>query len=194
MNILLINGGKQFAHSNGRYNDTLHELAVGHLSEMGHTVKETVIESGYDVEAEVQKYLWADAIIYQMPGWWMGAPWTVKKYLDEVLTAGHGSLYANDGRTRSDPTKQYGSGGLLQGRRYMLSLTWNAPREAFDEPGNFFEGKGVDGVYFPFHKSQQFVGLEALPTFLANDVIKAPDIELHQMEYKAHLTRVLGQR
>ena len=194
MNILLINGGKSFAHSAGRYNETLHTLAAGHLSELGHTVKETVIESGYDVEAEVQKYLWADAIIYQMPGWWMGAPWTVKKYLDEVLTAGHGSLYANDGRTRSDPTKQYGTGGLLQGRRYMLSLTWNAPREAFDEPGNFFEGKGVDGVYFPFHKSQQFVGLEALPTYLANDVIKAPDIERHQAEYKAHLTRVFGQQ
>jgi modulator of drug activity B len=194
MKILLINGGKSFAHSAGRYNDTLHNLAVGHLSELGHTIQETVIESGYDVKAEVQKYLWADAIIYQMPGWWMGAPWTVKKYLDEVLTEGHGSLYANDGRTRNDPTKQYGTGGLLQGRRYMLSLTWNAPREAFDEPGNFFEGKGVDGVYFPFHKSQQFVGLEALPTYLANDVIKAPDIERHQAEYKAHLTRVFGQQ
>ncbi|TWI54964.1 modulator of drug activity B [Pseudomonas duriflava] len=193
MNILLINGGKAFAHSGGRYNDTLHTMAVGHLSELGHTVKETRIEDGYDVEAEVQKYLWADAIIYQMPGWWMGAPWTVKKYLDEVLTAGHGSLYANDGRTRSDPSKQYGSGGLLQGRRYMLSLTWNAPKAAFDEPGNFFEGKGVDGVYFPFHKSQQFIGLEALPTFLANDVIKEPNIERDVADYQAHLTKVFGQ-
>ncbi len=25
-------------------------------------------------------------IILQMPGWWMGTPWTVKRYLDEVLT------------------------------------------------------------------------------------------------------------
>ena len=36
----------------------------------------------------MQKFLWADVVIYQMPGWWMGAPWTVKKYLDEVFTAG----------------------------------------------------------------------------------------------------------
>ena len=79
------------------------------------------------------------------------------------------------------------SAGLLQGRRYMLSLTWNAPVEAFDEPGNFFEGQGVDGVYFPFHKSQAFVGLDAMPTYIANDVIKAPDIDGHIDAYRAHL-------
>ena len=50
-----------------------------------------------------------------MPGWWMGAPWTVKKYMDDVFTEGHGSLYASDGRTRSDASKKYGSGGLVQG-------------------------------------------------------------------------------
>ncbi|WP_422917560.1 NAD(P)H-dependent oxidoreductase [Salinicola tamaricis] len=64
----------------------------------------------------------------------------MKRYLDEVFTAGHGSLYASDGRSRQDPSRQYGSGGLLQGRRYLLSLTWNAPREAFDSPGDFSRG------------------------------------------------------
>ncbi|QEM81700.1 NAD(P)H-dependent oxidoreductase [Halomonas binhaiensis] len=189
MNILLINGAKAFAHSGGRYNDTLHELARGELSEMGHVIQETRVDDGYDIEEEVEKFLWADVVIYQMPGWWMGAPWTVKKYIDEVFTAGHGKLYANDGRSRTDPSRHYGSGGLLQGRRYMLSLTWNAPKEAFDEPGNFFEGLGVEAVYFPFHKSQEFVGMEGMPTFLANDVIKAPDVEDDMTAYREHLYR-----
>nr|WP_300309518.1 NAD(P)H-dependent oxidoreductase [Halomonas sp.] len=189
MNILLINGAKAFAHSGGRYNDTLHELARGELAEMGHVIQETRVDDGYDTEAEVDKFLWADVVIYQMPGWWMGAPWTVKKYIDEVFTAGHGKLYANDGRSRTDPNRHYGSGGLLHGRRYMLSLTWNAPREAFDEPGNFFEGRGVEAVYFPFHKSQEFVGMEGMPTFLANDVIKAPDVEGDMTAYREHLHR-----
>src|SRR5690606_4437475 len=92
MNILLINGAKAFAHSGGRYNDTLHELARGELAEMGHVIQETRVDDGYDTEAEVDKFLWADVVIYQMPGWWMGAPWTVKKYIDEVFTAGHGKL------------------------------------------------------------------------------------------------------
>ncbi|MGO2149562.1 NAD(P)H-dependent oxidoreductase, partial [Halomonas sp.] len=159
---------------------------------LGHEVRETVIEQGYEAEAEVEKFLWADTIVYQMPGWWMGAPWSVKRYIDEVFTAGHGSLYASDGRSRQDPTRQYGSGGLLQGRRYMLSLTWNAPLAAFDEADNFFEGRGVDGVYFPFHKSQEFIGLEALPTFIANDVIKAPDVARDMAAYAQHLTRLFG--
>lgn len=192
MKILLINGGKAFAHSGGELNNTLHGVAVSTLQEMGYQIRETVIDQGYDLKEEVQNYLWADTIVYQMPGWWMGAPWIVKRYIDEVFTEGHGSLYASDGRSRQDPTKQYGSGGLLQGRRYMMSLTWNAPLEAFDEPDNFFEGRGVDGVYFPFHKSQEFIGLEALPTFIANDVMKAPDVARDKAAYRKHLRCVLG--
>ncbi|ALM51987.1 NAD(P)H-dependent oxidoreductase [Halomonas huangheensis] len=193
MNILLLNGAKAYAHSNGRYNDTLHDIARGELAELGHQVRETRIDDGYDLETEVEKWLWADVIIHQMPGWWMGAPWTVKRYLDEVLTTGHGRLYASDGRSRHDPQRHYGSGGLLQGRSYMLSLTWNAPLEAFDEPGNFFEGQGVDGVYFPMHKAHQFLGMSPLPTFLANDVIKAPDIDAHCAAYRDHLRKVFDQ-
>ena len=192
MKILLINGGKAFAHSGGELNNTLHSVAVSTLTEMGYEIRETVIDQDYDLETEVQNFLWADTIVYQMPGWWMGAPWIVKRYIDEVFTEGHGALYASDGRSRQDPTKQYGSGGLLQGRRYMLSLTWNAPLEAFDEPGNFFEGRGVEGVYFPFHKSQEFIGLEALPTFIANDVMKVPQVDRNKADYRDHLRKVLG--
>ena len=61
---------------------------------------------------------------------------------------------------------------LVQGKKYMLSLTWNAPMEAFTEKDQFFHGVGVDGVYLPFHKANQFLGMEPLPTFIANDVIK----------------------
>lgn len=189
--ILLLNGGKAFAHSQGRYNRTLHDTAAAFLDRAGCDVKTTDIDAGYDVEQEVQKILWADVVIYQMPGWWMGAPWTVKQYLDEVFTAGHGSLYANDGRTRSDASQKYGSGGLVQGKQYMLSLTWNAPQQAFDDPSDFFEGKGVDAVYFPFHKAQQFLGMSALPTFLCSDVMKVPAIERDVARYEQHLAEVL---
>ena len=122
----------------------------------------------------------------------MGAPWIVKKYIDEVFTEGHGSLYASDGRTRSDASQKYGSGGLIHGKQYMLSLTWNAPQQAFDNPSDFFEGKGVDAVYFPLHKSHAFLGMSALPTFLCVDVMKRPDVERDVQRYREHLARVLG--
>jgi len=191
-NILLINGAKTFAHSNGQLNDTLTELAQHVLSGLGHQVQVTRADSEYDAKAEVEKFLWADTVIYQMPGWWMGAPWTVKKYIDDVFTEGHGSLYANDGRSRSDASKKYGSGGLIHDKNYMLSLTWNAPMDAFNDAEQFFHGVGVDGVYLPFHKANQFLGMQTLPTFIVNDVIKAPEVEAYMAQYREHLTQVFA--
>lgn len=191
-NILLINGAKTFAHSNGQLNDTLTQLAQEVLSGLGHQVQVTRADSEYDAKAEVEKFLWADTVIYQMPGWWMGAPWTVKKYIDDVFTEGHGSLYANDGRSRADASKKYGSGGLIHDKNYMLSLTWNAPMDAFNDAEQFFHGVGVDGVYLPFHKANQFLGMQTLPTFIVNDVIKAPEVETYIAQYREHLTQVFA--
>lgn len=33
---------------------------------------------------------------------------------------------------------------------------------------------GVDAVYFPFHKANEFLGMTALPTFLCVDAMKRP--------------------
>ena len=191
-NILIVNGAKQFAHSNGELNDTLTALGEEVLSDLGHRVKVTRTDANYDAQEEVEKYLWADVVIYQMPGWWMGAPWTMKKYIDDVFTTGHGSLYANDGRSRSDAAKKYGSGGLIQGKKYMLSLTWNAPLQAFDDPEQFFHGVGVDGVFLPFHKANQFLGMQSLETFIVNDVIKAPQIAQYEQAYRQHLQQLFA--
>ncbi|MGS9064348.1 NADPH quinone reductase MdaB, partial [Salmonella enterica subsp. enterica serovar Infantis] len=79
----------------------------------------------------------------------------------------HGTLYASDGRKRLDAAKKYGSGGMVQGKKYMLSLTWNAQMESFTEKDHFFHGIGVDGFYLQFHKDNQFQGMDALPTFIA---------------------------
>ena len=191
-NILIVNGAKRFDFAKGELNEhyatTAHEL----LSQLGHEVSMTKADSDFDPQREITKILNSDVLIYQMPGWWMGAPWTVKKYIDDVFTEGHGTLYASDGRTRKDPSKKYGSGGLVQGKKYMLSLTWNAPMEAFTEKDQFFHGVGVDGVYLPFHKANQFLGMEPLPTFIANDVIKMPDVPRYTEEYRKHLVEIFG--
>lgn len=193
-NFLILDAGKTFAHSKGELNHTLTQVAADFLRDAGHNVTVTVVDEGYDIATEVQHYLEADTIIYQMPGWWMGEPWTLKKYIDEVFTEGHGKLYASDGRSRSDASKKYGSGGLLQGKNYMLSLTWNAPLEAFTDPEQFFEGVGVDGLYLHFHKANQFLGMSGLPTFICNDVIKQPDIPADIARYRDHLAALFVNR
>lgn len=193
MKILLLNGGAKFEHSGGALNTALTEVAERVLKELGHETKRTDISAGYDNKAEVEKYMWADVVIYQMPAWWMGEPWQVKKYIDEVFMAGHGRMWQSDGRHRAgDPSKGYGTGGLMNGKKYMLSVTWNAPERAFSDPAEFFEGVGVDGVYLHFHKLNQFIGLTALDTFMLNDVIKVPEPERFRAGYEAHLKRVFG--
>lgn len=65
-------------------------------------------------------------------------------------------------------------------------------QQAFDDPPDFFEGKGMDAAYLPFHKADQFLGIRALPTFLCVDVIKRPAIEADILRYEQHLAQVLG--
>jgi len=83
---------------------------------------------------------------------------------------------------------QYGMGGCLSNTHYMLSLTLNAPRDAFDNPSQFlFEGKSVDDLFWPMHLNFKFFGMEPLPTFACYAVIKAPDIENDFKRFDAHL-------
>ena len=57
---------------------------------------------------------------------------------------------------------------------------------------DFFEAKGVDAVYLPFHKANQFLGMSPLPTFLCVDVMKRPAIEADVARYQQHLAQVLA--
>ena len=190
--VLLLNGSKKFGNSEGRLSATLHNAAKESLESLGLKVLETHIDKGYTIESEVQKLLDSDVWIYQMPGWWMGEPWIVKKYIDEVYLAGAGKFFTSDGRHSDNPSKNYGTGGLLQDKRYMFSLTWNAPLESFTDKDEFFGGVGIDGVYLHLHKAHEFMGLKALPTFICNDVVKNPQIEQYKADYKAHLQKVFA--
>lgn len=131
-NILIINGAKKFAHSNGQLNDTLTEVADGTLRDLGHDVRIVRADSDYDVKAEVQNFLWADVVIWQMPGWWMGAPWTVKNilmmYSPKVTGLCMPAMVVPAKIHQKIRFRRPGTG-----QKYMLSLTWNAPMEAFTE-------------------------------------------------------------
>lgn len=121
---LILNGSKKFGHSEARLNATLHQVAKEELEAKGYEVLETHIDKGYEPQEEMQKIAKADLMIYQMPGWWMGEPWIVKKYIDEVFAFGAGVIFANDGRSRENPSKKYGSGGLAQGKKVLFSASF----------------------------------------------------------------------
>ena len=194
MNALIINTHLNYPNwSEGTLNASMAEEAKNFFTTLGHTVTETNVEAGYNPQEEVQKHVDADIVILQTPINWFGAPWIHKKYIDEVFNAGLHSkvLLDNDGRTRSDPNRQYGTGGHMQGKKFMIAATWNAPTEAFSNPdGVLFEGKSVEDLLLNITSNYKFVGYDILPSYGIHDIFKADtDIALGVEGLKKHLEK-----
>ena len=194
--VFIINGGQTFAHSGGKFNQTVQNWTEEYLSKSNNfQIKTTNINNPIDLQEEVDKFVWADLVIYHTPVWWFQIPNGFKKYIDDVFTAGHqNGIYKNDGRTRTNPDINYGTGGLLHGRKYMLTTSWNAPATAFTLPGEFFEETSVDdGAMFGFHKMNKFVGMEKLDGFHFHDVEKgatSENISIFKENYTKHLEEI----
>lgn len=191
-NALIINAHQRYEFSEGALNAELMRRLSLQLTEKGYDVRLTSIDHDWDVQEELDCHQWADVIIVQSPVNWMGVPWKMKKYMDEVYTAGmFGALCNRDGRSSQTPKDGYGTGGVLKGKKYMLSLTFNAPKEAFDDPSQYlFQGKSVDDLWFPMHMNFRFFAMDALPTFVCHDVMKNPTIEEDFKRLRDHVHRL----
>ncbi|MCQ1547172.1 NAD(P)H-dependent oxidoreductase [Bacteroides clarus] len=196
MNVFIINGGQTFAHSGGMFNNTLTGWTVEVMKEKNFAYRVTNINDKFDPMVEVENFKWADIVIYHTPIWWFQLPNGMKRYIDEVFTAGHNNgIYRSDGRSRKNPDVNYGTGGLMQGKRYMVTTSWNAPQTAFTLEGEFFDRHSVDeGVLFGFHKMNQFVGMKRIEGFHFHDLEKnaTPERidEYHKM-YVEHINQVI---
>ncbi len=179
--VLIINGHQHYdGVAEGNLTSDLINCAKTFFENNDFEVKSTYIDKTYDVEEEKEKLVWADYIFFQYPVYWMGLPWITKKYFDEVLTAG--IHYANDGRSREDASKKYGSGGLLSGK-YMLSLTYNCPTSEFSNKDGYFEGLSLDEANLSTHKIFQFLGLNPLKTYSVHDIFKG-DLDIEKEKEK----------
>lgn len=193
LKIFIINAGQKFEHSGGKFNTTITENTIEFFSQFSNIqTKTTYIDKGYDPKQEVKKFVWADYIIYHTPIWWFQLPHKFKEYIDIVFTEGHqNGIYRSDGRNSQNPAINYGKGGLLAGRKYMITSTWNAPATAFTLPNEFFQQKSVDeGVLFGFHRMNAFISLEPLKGYHFHDVEKNADIVRDIKNYRKHLEEV----
>ncbi len=188
-NILIINAHHHYPFAEGKLNATLTQLADEQLRRKGHSTRIVTVDQGWDVEQELENHQWADIVLLQSPVNWMGVPWTFKQYMDEVYTAGMaGALCNGDGRSEADPKANYGAGGTLTGKKYMLSLTFNAPEESFNDPKEYlFQGKSVDDLFLPMHMNFRFFGMEPLQTFACYDVMKNAQVENDLRRFRLHL-------
>jgi NAD(P)H dehydrogenase (quinone) len=66
-----------------------------------------------DIQAEMDKLFWCDALILQFPLWWFGLPAILKGWVDRVFASG-GKVYGGG---------KWFDRGVLVGKRAMCSIT-----------------------------------------------------------------------
>jgi modulator of drug activity B len=72
----------------------------------------------------------------------------------------------------------------------MVTSSWNAPKEAFTLPNEFFKETSVDdGPLFGFHRMNAFTGMTPINGLHFHDVEKNADIARDIKLYKTHLTK-----
>ena len=194
--VLLINAHLTYPNwSEGKLNDSFYQAAKDFFISNSFQVLETAVEKGYTPEEEVEKHLQADIVILQMPVNWFGAPWIYKKYVDEVFNSGLLSqkFLTGDGRTRKDLSKQYGTGGKMQGKKFMICATWNAPAEAFDNPKQkLYKGKSASDLFLNITSNYAFCGYDVITEYNCFDIFKREDIAKDIENYPLYLTKAFN--
>ena len=194
-NVLIINAHQKYeGMSEGALNKLYQNEITTFFKEKNAVVKSTVIEDGYDILEEITKHEWADLVITQTPVYWFNTPWIHKKYIDEVFTTAlfQKKIVLTDGRLIEDKDKQYGTGGLSFGKKYMVSATWNAPKEAFDDKSQIlFKGKSADDALLNLSINYKFCGFKILEGFHSYDVIKNPNITNDIQRLVNHLNKLI---
>ncbi|SHF25717.1 NAD(P)H-dependent oxidoreductase [Chryseobacterium vrystaatense] len=192
--VLLINSHLTYpGMSEGKLNASFYNVAKAFFISNNYKVLETKIQEGYSIEEEVEKHLQADIIILHTPVNWENTPWIYKKYVDEVFTSALKSqkFLSGDGRSSEDPTKQYGTGGKMQGKKFMISATWNAPKESFNDPEqNLWKGKTADDALFNIAANYLFIGFDVVPGYYCYDIFHNKHIKEDLENYPDHLKKV----
>lgn len=133
-----------------------------------------------DVQAEIDKLLWADAVILQFPMWWFGMPAILKGWVDRVFA--YGFAYGVGEHSDRRWGDRYGE-GRLAGKRAMLVVTAGGWEEHYSARG--INGP-IDDLLFPInHGILYYPGFDVLPPFVAYRVDK-----LDQLGFEAVAARL----
>ncbi len=180
MNIFIINGHKYYPISKGNLNKFLFEKII-EFCKTNNVINTTIIEEGYDINTEIEKFLNSDVIIFQTPVNWYSIPWIFKKYIDEIYKAG----------VFFKPSDKYGRGGLFNNKKYMLSVTTSTKKQEYENTGGFFNIRTIDDIFISFHKTQEYCGMKKLNTFVLYDIYNNPPPDIIEKNLKEHLEKCI---
>lgn len=123
-----------------------------------------------DVQAEIEKILWADVLILQFPLWWFAMPAILKGWVDRVFA--YGFAYGVGEHSDSRWGDRYGE-GTLAGKRAMLIVTAGGWAEHYTDRG---VNGPIDDLLFPInHGILYYPGYDVLPPFVAYRVDRFED-------------------
>jgi NAD(P)H dehydrogenase (quinone) len=115
-----------------------------------------------DVNAQIERLQWADALILQFPLWWFGMPAILKGWVDRVFA--YGLAYGVGEHSDTRWGDRYGEGSFT-GRRAMLIVTAGGWEEHYSPRG--INGP-IDHLLFPInHGMLHYPGYDVLPPFVA---------------------------
>ena len=115
-----------------------------------------------DVRAEIEKLLWADALILQFPLWWYAMPAILKGWVDRVYA--YGFAYGVGEHSDKHWGDRFGE-GTLAGKRAMLIVTTGGWEEHYAARG---VNGPIDDLLFPInHGILYYPGYDVLPPFVA---------------------------
>ena len=113
-----------------------------------------------DIQQEMDKLFWCDALILQFPLWWFGLPAILKGWVDRVFASG-GRIYGGG--------KWYDR-GVFVGKRAMCSLTIGGPPPIYSENG--LNGP-IAAILFPInHGMLYFTGFTVIEPFLVHAPVR----------------------
>jgi NAD(P)H dehydrogenase (quinone) len=134
-----------------------------------------------EIQAEMDKLFWCDALILQFPLWWFGLPAILKGWTDRVLAAGR--IYCGG--------RWYGN-GVFAGKRAMCSVTIGSPASKYSEQG--FNGP-ISAILFPVNRGIfYFTGFSVIEPFLVYGPVRlsAEDRASHLKRYEERVLDLFG--
>lgn len=127
-----------------------------------------------DIQAEMDKLFWCDALILQFPLWWFGLPAILKGWVDRVFASG-GRIYGGG--------KWYDR-GVFAGKRAMCALTIGGPASMYADRG--LNGP-IETILFPInHGILYFTGFSVIAPFLVHAPVRisAAEREAYLEDYR----------
>lgn len=132
-----------------------------------------------DLQGEMDKLFWCDALILQFPLWWFGLPAILKGWVDRVFASG-GRIYGGG--------KWYDR-GVFAGKQAMCSVTIGGLPPMYSDRG--LNGS-ISTILFPInHGMLYFTGFTVIEPFLVHGPARIGD-QGRARELERYRERVLG--